>query len=79
MTPGVLWKWREVVLNPPAWGLAQRRPPPGISCDAAPPRYRLSDEGEWLVRELDLPVDRTEDGWISLQDLRKIQREASRK
>uniref|UniRef100_A0A8D1KLP4 DNA polymerase subunit gamma-1 n=1 Tax=Sus scrofa TaxID=9823 RepID=A0A8D1KLP4_PIG len=42
-------------------------------------RYRLSDEGEWLVRELDLPVDRTEDGWISLQDLRKIQREASRK
>ncbi|XP_029411828.1 DNA polymerase subunit gamma-1 isoform X3 [Nannospalax galili] len=42
-------------------------------------RYRLSDEGEWLVRQLDLPVDRTEDGWISLQDLRKIQREASRK
>lgn len=37
MTPGVLWKWREVVLNPPAWGLAQRRPPPGISCDTAPP------------------------------------------
>ncbi|XP_027240053.1 DNA polymerase subunit gamma-1 isoform X3 [Cricetulus griseus] len=42
-------------------------------------RYRLSDEGEWLVRQLDLPVDRTEDGWVSLQDLRKIQREASRK
>ncbi|KAM4826428.1 DNA polymerase subunit gamma-1 [Thomomys bottae] len=42
-------------------------------------RYRLSDEGEWLVRQLDLSVDRTEDGWISLQDLRKIQREASRK
>ncbi|XP_064425971.1 DNA polymerase subunit gamma-1 isoform X4 [Mirounga angustirostris] len=42
-------------------------------------RYRLSDEGEWLVRELDLPVDRTKDGWVSLQDLRKIQREASRK
>uniref|UniRef100_A0A452TLM4 DNA polymerase subunit gamma-1 n=1 Tax=Ursus maritimus TaxID=29073 RepID=A0A452TLM4_URSMA len=42
-------------------------------------RYRLSDEGEWLVRELHLPVDRTEDGWVSLQDLRKIQREASRK
>ncbi|ELW62800.1 DNA polymerase subunit gamma-1 [Tupaia chinensis] len=42
-------------------------------------RYRLSDEGEWLVRELDLTVDRTEDGWVSLQDLRKIQREASRK
>lgn len=42
-------------------------------------RYRLSDEGEWLVRQLDLPVERTEDGWVSLQDLRKIQREASRK
>ncbi|XP_051062543.1 DNA polymerase subunit gamma-1 isoform X2 [Phodopus roborovskii] len=42
-------------------------------------RYRLSDEGEWLVRQLDLPVDRTEDGWISLQDLRKIRREASKK
>ncbi|KAM6202157.1 DNA polymerase subunit gamma-1 isoform 2-T2 [Rhynchocyon petersi] len=42
-------------------------------------RYRLSDEGEWLVRELGLSVDRTEDGWVSLQDLRKIQREASKK
>ncbi|XP_019495635.1 PREDICTED: DNA polymerase subunit gamma-1 [Hipposideros armiger] len=42
-------------------------------------RYRLTDEGEWLVRQLHLPVERTEDGWISLQDLRKIQREASRK
>uniref|UniRef100_A0A673TT22 DNA polymerase subunit gamma-1 n=1 Tax=Suricata suricatta TaxID=37032 RepID=A0A673TT22_SURSU len=42
-------------------------------------RYRLSDEGEWLVRELELPVDRTEDGWVSLQDVRRIQREASRK
>ncbi|XP_042554436.1 DNA polymerase subunit gamma-1 [Dipodomys spectabilis] len=42
-------------------------------------RYRLSEEGEWLVRQLGLSVDRSEDGWISLQDLRKIQREASRK
>ncbi|XP_028729553.1 DNA polymerase subunit gamma-1 [Peromyscus leucopus] len=42
-------------------------------------RYRLSDDGEWLVRQLDLPVDRTEDGRVSLQDLRKIRREASRK
>ncbi|XP_075413957.1 DNA polymerase subunit gamma-1 isoform X2 [Tenrec ecaudatus] len=42
-------------------------------------RYRLSEEGEWLVRELDLPVDRTEDGWVSLEDLRKIKREALRK
>ncbi|XP_023378731.1 DNA polymerase subunit gamma-1 isoform X2 [Pteropus vampyrus] len=42
-------------------------------------RYRLSDEGEWLVTQLHLPVERTEDGWVSLQDLRKIQREAARK
>ncbi|XP_004623348.1 DNA polymerase subunit gamma-1 [Octodon degus] len=41
--------------------------------------YRLTDEGEWLVQQLALPVDRTEDGWVSLQDLRKIQREATRK
>ncbi|KAF6079046.1 DNA polymerase gamma, catalytic subunit [Phyllostomus discolor] len=42
-------------------------------------RYRLSDEGEWLVRQLRIPVERTEDGFVSLQDLRRVQREASRK
>lgn len=42
-------------------------------------RYRLTDEGEWLVQQLALPINRTEDGWVSLQDLRKIQREATRK
>ncbi|KAG8516326.1 DNA polymerase subunit gamma-1, partial [Galemys pyrenaicus] len=42
-------------------------------------RYRLSEDGEWLVRELDLPVDRTGDGWVSLQGLRMIQKEATRK
>ncbi|XP_045427988.1 DNA polymerase subunit gamma-1 isoform X2 [Pipistrellus kuhlii] len=42
-------------------------------------RYRLSEEGEWLVRQLRIPVERTEDGCVSLQDLRKIQKEASRK
>ncbi|XP_016048858.2 DNA polymerase subunit gamma-1 [Erinaceus europaeus] len=42
-------------------------------------RYRLSEEGEWLVRSLGLHVDQTEDGWVSLQDLRKIQKEASRR
>jgi DNA polymerase gamma 1 len=56
--------------------MAQRQALPW--CDITP-RYRLSDEGEWLVRQLDLPVNRTEDGWISLHDLRKVQREASRK
>ncbi|KAM5293323.1 DNA polymerase subunit gamma-1 [Ctenodactylus gundi] len=42
-------------------------------------RYQLSEEGEWLVQQLGLTVDRTEDGWISLQDLRRVQREAARK
>ncbi|XP_066211099.1 DNA polymerase subunit gamma-1 isoform X1 [Saccopteryx leptura] len=42
-------------------------------------RYRLSEDGEWLVRQLHIPVERTEDGCVSLQDLRRIQREASRK
>ncbi|XP_004617577.2 DNA polymerase subunit gamma-1 [Sorex araneus] len=42
-------------------------------------RYRLSEEGEWLVQELGLHVDRSEDGWVSLQDLRRIQREAARR
>ena len=51
----------------------------GVTVVTLPPRYRLSDEGEWLVKELDLPVERTEDGWVSLKDLRKIQREASKK
>ncbi|XP_069046788.1 DNA polymerase subunit gamma-1 isoform X2 [Lepisosteus oculatus] len=40
-------------------------------------RYRLSEEGEWLVRKLGLTVDRDEDGTISLQELRRIQRLAS--
>lgn len=31
------------------------------------------------MKQLNLPVDRTEDGWVSLQDLRTIRREASRK
>ncbi|XP_008564943.1 PREDICTED: DNA polymerase subunit gamma-1 isoform X1 [Galeopterus variegatus] len=60
-------------------GVARRRHSHGNDGGNTTPRYRLSDEGEWLVRELDLSVDMTEDGWVSLQDLRKIQREASRK
>lgn len=48
---------------------------PAPSCD----RYRLSDEGEWLVQELDLHVDRSEDGWVALPELRAIQREATRR
>ncbi|XP_068954672.1 DNA polymerase subunit gamma-1 [Petaurus breviceps papuanus] len=40
-------------------------------------RYQLSKDGEWLVKELGIQLDKTEDGWVSLQDLRKIQKEAS--
>ncbi|XP_040895235.1 DNA polymerase subunit gamma-1 isoform X2 [Toxotes jaculatrix] len=35
-------------------------------------RYSLSEEGEWLVKELDIEVEREENGTISLQELRKI-------
>ncbi|XP_032807185.1 DNA polymerase subunit gamma-1 isoform X1 [Petromyzon marinus] len=42
-------------------------------------RHRLSEEGEWLVETLGVPVEVSEDGFISSQDLRKIQREASRR
>lgn len=69
----------QVPVNTGARGWARRRHRHRNDGGDTAPRYRLSDEGEWLVRELHLPVDRTEDGWVSLQDLRKIQREASRK
>ncbi|XP_040457086.1 DNA polymerase subunit gamma-1 isoform X2 [Falco naumanni] len=39
-------------------------------------RFHLSEEGEWLVRELDLTVDRAEDGSVSAQDVQQLQREA---
>ncbi|CAH2274241.1 DNA polymerase subunit gamma-1 isoform X1 [Pelobates cultripes] len=42
-------------------------------------RYILSEEGEWLVEELGIKVERGEDNSVSLQDVRKIQREASMK
>ncbi|XP_015728580.1 DNA polymerase subunit gamma-1 [Coturnix japonica] len=42
-------------------------------------RFHLSEEGEWLVKELELAVDRAEDGTVSAQDVQKIQREAMRK
>uniref|UniRef100_A0A8C7TVF8 DNA polymerase subunit gamma-1 n=1 Tax=Oncorhynchus mykiss TaxID=8022 RepID=A0A8C7TVF8_ONCMY len=40
-------------------------------------RYRLSEEGEWLLKELDVEVERDEDGSVSPQDLRRITRLAS--
>uniref|UniRef100_A0A8C8FD67 DNA polymerase subunit gamma-1 n=1 Tax=Oncorhynchus tshawytscha TaxID=74940 RepID=A0A8C8FD67_ONCTS len=42
-------------------------------------RYRLSEEGEWLLKELDVEVERDEDGSISPQDLRRITRLASQR
>lgn len=46
---------------------------------SCPPRYQLSDEGEWLVAELDLEVERDEHGCVSLQDLRKVNRLAAQR
>ncbi|XP_077566540.1 DNA polymerase subunit gamma-1 [Stigmatopora nigra] len=40
-------------------------------------RYQLSDEGEWLVTELGIEVEREEDGSVSLQELRKISKVVS--
>ncbi|NXP70989.1 DPOG1 polymerase, partial [Ramphastos sulfuratus] len=42
-------------------------------------RFHLSEEGEWLVRELDLAVDRAEDGSVSAQDVQRLQREAMKR
>uniref|UniRef100_A0A674EJE2 DNA polymerase subunit gamma-1 n=1 Tax=Salmo trutta TaxID=8032 RepID=A0A674EJE2_SALTR len=42
-------------------------------------RYRLSEEGEWLLKELDVEVERDEDGSVSLQDIRRITRLASQR
>ncbi|XP_008310758.1 DNA polymerase subunit gamma-1 isoform X1 [Cynoglossus semilaevis] len=41
-------------------------------------RYHLSEEGEWLVKELNIEVERNEDGSVSLQELRRISRLASK-
>ncbi|KAK0141758.1 DNA polymerase subunit gamma-1 [Merluccius polli] len=40
-------------------------------------RYCLSEEGEWLVSELDIEVEREEDGSVSLEELRRISKLAS--
>ncbi|XP_050165533.1 DNA polymerase subunit gamma-1 isoform X1 [Myiozetetes cayanensis] len=42
-------------------------------------RFHLSEEGEWLVRQLDLAVDRAEDGSVSAQDVQRLQREATKR
>ncbi|XP_059191026.1 DNA polymerase subunit gamma-1 [Centropristis striata] len=40
-------------------------------------RYHLSEEGEWLVNELDIDVEREENGSVTLQELRRISRLAA--
>ncbi|XP_015260964.1 PREDICTED: DNA polymerase subunit gamma-1 [Gekko japonicus] len=42
-------------------------------------RCILSEEGEWLVKELRIPVKREADGSVSLQDVRRIHREAGKR
>uniref|UniRef100_A0A8D0H7V5 DNA polymerase subunit gamma-1 n=1 Tax=Sphenodon punctatus TaxID=8508 RepID=A0A8D0H7V5_SPHPU len=42
-------------------------------------RCHLSEEGEWLLRELALPVERAADNSVSMQDARRIQREATKR
>lgn len=34
--------------------------------------YHLTEEGEWLVNELDIEVERKENGSVSLQELQRI-------
>ncbi|KAM9311357.1 DNA polymerase subunit gamma-1 [Gastrophryne carolinensis] len=40
-------------------------------------RYILSEDGEWLVEELGIPIERGVDNSVSLEDVRKIQKQAS--
>ncbi|KAF3854639.1 hypothetical protein F7725_022694, partial [Dissostichus mawsoni] len=40
-------------------------------------RYQLSEEGKWLVNELNIEVEREEDDSVTLQELRRITRLAS--
>lgn len=39
-------------------------------------RYILSEDGEWLVEELGISVERGEENSVSLDDVRKIQKQA---
>uniref|UniRef100_A0A8C3JRU7 DNA polymerase subunit gamma-1 n=1 Tax=Calidris pygmaea TaxID=425635 RepID=A0A8C3JRU7_9CHAR len=42
-------------------------------------RFHLSEDGEWLVKKLDLAVDRAKDGSVSIQDVQRLQREAMKR
>uniref|UniRef100_A0A665VII3 DNA polymerase subunit gamma-1 n=1 Tax=Echeneis naucrates TaxID=173247 RepID=A0A665VII3_ECHNA len=42
-------------------------------------RYELSEDGEWLISELGIDVERDENGTVSLQELRRISKLASQR
>ncbi|XP_068595973.1 DNA polymerase subunit gamma-1 [Brachionichthys hirsutus] len=42
-------------------------------------RYRLTEEGEWLVQELGIELEREEGGSVTLQELRRITRLTSQR
>ncbi|XP_061855317.1 DNA polymerase subunit gamma-1 isoform X1 [Colius striatus] len=42
-------------------------------------RFHLSEDGEWLLKELNLDVDRAEDGSVSAHDVQQLQREAMKR
>lgn len=42
-------------------------------------RFHLSEDGEWLVKELGLNVERDEDGTVSREELRRISKLAGQK
>ena len=42
-------------------------------------RYHLSQDGEWLVNEMDIEVEREEDGSVSLEELRRISKLAAQR
>ncbi|NWW77503.1 DPOG1 polymerase, partial [Climacteris rufus] len=50
--------------------------PTGAGLLALLSRFHLSEEGEWLVKQLNLAVDRAEDGSVSAQDVQQLQRGA---
>ncbi|KAG2471094.1 DPOG1 polymerase, partial [Polypterus senegalus] len=39
---------------------------------------RLSEEGEWLVKELNIPIERDDDDTVSLEDVKKIKKVAGK-
>ncbi|XP_028679587.1 DNA polymerase subunit gamma-1 [Erpetoichthys calabaricus] len=41
-------------------------------------RYMLSEEGEWLVKELNIPVERGDDDTVSLEDVKNIKKVAGK-